>query len=209
MTASAGKSLYQHQRLGGYNAIASVVKELYGRMVNDSHLWYHWKGLSTDGMEIERRRFTELVCIAAGKPEASPRQDAKKGQTSLGISNVEWEYFVNLAAETLDQPGLTDSLTTREREELFSMLASSKAAITDDSQAHPSTGVFAAFPHQLTQREREVLRLVAMGKNNPEIAGELFISINTVTRHISNIFTKTSTSNRVQAAVYAARRHLV
>ena len=203
MTASARKPLYH--RLGGYNAIASVVKELYGRMVNDSHVWYHWKGLSTESIATESRRFTELVCAAAGKHGASPRQDATKGQTSLGISNVEWEYFVNLAADTLDKSGLAE----KEREELFSMMARSKAAITVDRQARPSTGVFAAFPHQLTQREQEVLRLVALGMNNPEIAGELFISINTVTRHISNIFAKTSTSNRVQAAVYASRRHLV
>jgi DNA-binding CsgD family transcriptional regulator len=55
----------------------------------------------------------------------------------------------------------------------------------------------------------EVLRLVALGNNNSEIAGELFISINTVTRHLTNIFTKTSTRNRVEAAVYAARRRIV
>jgi len=203
MTASAGKS--QFQRLGGYDAISAVVTELYGRMVNDSHVWYYWKGLSADGLATECRRFTDLVCAAAGKNGALQSRDGKIPDTSLGISNVEWEYFVNLAAETLEQSELTD----KERDELFSMLAKSKAAITGDSQARPATGVFAAFPDQLTQREREVLRLVAMGKNNPEIAGELFISINTVTRHISNIFAKTSTTNRVQAAVYAARRHLV
>lgn len=203
MADSAGKSPYQ--RLGGYNAIASVVKELYGRMVNDSHVWYYWKGLSTDSIATESRRFTDLVCANEEEPDAGQRRGAKNTYSSLGISNVEWEYFVNLAAETLDQSCLTD----REREGLFSMLARTKASITVDSQARPGTGVFAAFPHQLTPREREVLRLVAMGKNNPEIAGELFISINTVTRHISNIFSKTSTTNRVQAAVYAARRHLV
>ena len=203
MTTSADKSLYQ--RLGGYNTIASVVTELYDRMVNDSHVWYHWKGLSADSIAAESRRFTELVCANEDGPDAAWRCDANNTYTGLGISNVEWEYFVNLTAETLDQSSLTD----REKDGLFSMLASSKAAITVDSQAPSSSAVFAAFPHQLTQREREVLRLVAMGKNNPEIAAELFISINTVTRHISNIFAKTSTTNRVQAAVYAARRHLV
>ena len=55
----------------------------------------------------------------------------------------------------------------------------------------------------------EVLRLVALGNNNSEIADELFISVNTVTRHLTNIFGKTSTRNRVEAAVYAARRRIV
>lgn len=196
-------SLYQ--RLGGYNAIAGVVQDLYGRMLNDSHAWYHWKGRSADSKATECRRFTDLVCATAGKPGVSQCRNTENTYTGLGVSDVEWGSFVNLAAEALDQSGLTDM----EKEELFSLLARSKATITVDGQARLASGVFAAFPHQLTQREREVLRLVALGKNNPEIAGELFISINTVTRHITNIFAKTSTRNRVEAAVYAARRHLV
>jgi len=203
MTTLADMSLYQ--RLGGYDAIAAVVKDLYVRMLNDSHAWYYWKGRSTDSKATECRRFTDLVCANAGDSDVSRRRNGENAHTSLGISGVEWGSFVNLAAEALDQSGLADG----ESEELFSILARSKAAITDRSQARPASGVFAAFPHQLTQREREVLRLVALGKNNPEIAGELFISVNTVTRHITNIFAKTSTKNRVEAAVYAARRHLV
>ncbi len=203
MTTLAEMSLYQ--RLGGYNAIAAVVKDLYGRMLNDSHAWYYWKGRSPDSRATECRRFTDLVCANAGEPGVSQYRNTENTYKGLGISEIEWEYFVNLAAEALDQSGLTDS----EREELFSILAKSKAAITVNIQARPASGVFAAFPHQLTQREREVLRLVALGKNNPEIAGELFISVNTVTRHITNIFTKTSTRNRVEAAVDAARRHMV
>ncbi len=203
MTTLAGKSLYHG--LGGRNAIAAVVDDLYRRMLNDSHAWYHWKGRSTDSMAAECRRFTDLVCAAAGEPGVLPCRDTENTYTGLGISHIEWEFFVSLAAEALDRSGLTD----REQEELFSILAKSKAGITGNGRARSASAVFAAFPHQLTQREREVLRLVALGKNNPEIAGELFISVNTVTRHITNIFAKTSTKNRVEAAVYAARRHLV
>jgi len=203
MTTLAGMSLYQ--RLGGYDAIAAVVKDLYGRILNDSHAWYYWKGRSPDSRATECRRFIDLVCATAGEPAVSQYQNTENTYTDLGISEIEWEYFINLAAEALDQSGLTD----RGREDLFSILARSKAAITVNDQARSASGVFAAFPHQLTQREREVLRLVALGKNNPEIAGELFISINTVARHITNIFAKTSTKNRVEAAVYAARRHMV
>lgn len=66
-----------------------------------------------------------------------------------------------------------------------------------------------AYPDGLSQREVEVLRLVAAGRSNPEIAQELFISTNTVTRHLSNIFSKTNTTNRVEAATYANRKGLV
>jgi DNA-binding CsgD family transcriptional regulator/pimeloyl-ACP methyl ester carboxylesterase len=55
----------------------------------------------------------------------------------------------------------------------------------------------------LSARELEVLRLLAAGRSNQQIADELVISLNTVRRHVSNIFDKTGTVNRAQAAVYA------
>ena len=60
----------------------------------------------------------------------------------------------------------------------------------------------------LTQREIEVLRLIAAGKSNPEIGGELVISVRTVANHVANILNKTGTSNRVEAATYATRHGL-
>jgi DNA-binding CsgD family transcriptional regulator len=65
------------------------------------------------------------------------------------------------------------------------------------------------YPDGLTQREAEVLGLVAEGKTNPEIASELGISPKTVTHHISSILSKIGASNRTEAAAYAARSGLV
>jgi len=64
------------------------------------------------------------------------------------------------------------------------------------------------YPDGLTQREIEVLRLVAEGKSNPEIGVELFISANTVAAHVRSILTKTNTPNRIAAAGYAIQRGL-
>ncbi|HEY4685682.1 MAG TPA: response regulator transcription factor, partial [Dehalococcoidia bacterium] len=64
-------------------------------------------------------------------------------------------------------------------------------------------------PGTLSPREVEVLRLVAAGRSNPQIAGELVISINTVQRHVSNILAKTGLANRTEAAVYARDKGLV
>jgi DNA-binding NarL/FixJ family response regulator len=58
----------------------------------------------------------------------------------------------------------------------------------------------------LSERELEVLRLLAAGKSNPEIAKELFITRNTVQNHVGSILIKTNLSNRTEAAVYA-REH--
>ena len=64
-------------------------------------------------------------------------------------------------------------------------------------------------PSTLSPREVEVLRLVAAGKSNPQIAGELVISLNTVQRHVSNILGKTGLANRTEAAGNARDRGLV
>jgi DNA-binding CsgD family transcriptional regulator len=55
----------------------------------------------------------------------------------------------------------------------------------------------------LSTRELEVLRLLAAGRSNQQIADDLVISLNTVRRHVSNVFDKTGAANRAQAAVYA------
>lgn len=70
---------------------------------------------------------------------------------------------------------------------------------------HPGHGKVQGHPGGLTDREVEVLDLMASGKSNCDIAALLTMSINTVVRHVSNIFDKTGATNRVEAATYATR----
>ena len=74
-------------------------------------------------------------------------------------------------------------------------------------EAQPA--VTATYPDGLTQREVEVLRLLALGRNNREVAEELVISLRTVAHHVTSILTKTGAANRTEAAAYAARQGLV
>ena len=64
-------------------------------------------------------------------------------------------------------------------------------------------------PGGLSEREAEVLRLIAAGRTNAEIAEALVISPHTVGRHVSNIFGKLGTTHRADAAVWAVRHGLV
>jgi len=63
--------------------------------------------------------------------------------------------------------------------------------------------------HGLTTRELQVLRCLAGGKTNREIATELFISEHTVARHLQNIFTKISVATRTAAAAFAFEHGLL
>jgi DNA-binding NarL/FixJ family response regulator len=63
-------------------------------------------------------------------------------------------------------------------------------------------------PLGLTAREFEVLRLVAAGRSNREIASELFISAKTASVHVSNILAKLDASSRGEAAATAHRHRL-
>ncbi|SMP22820.1 two component transcriptional regulator, LuxR family [Laceyella tengchongensis] len=65
-------------------------------------------------------------------------------------------------------------------------------------------------PHEsLTAREIEVLRLIAEGKTNQEIADLLHITVKTVKTHVTHIFSKLEVEDRTQAAIYAHRNRLV
>jgi DNA-binding NarL/FixJ family response regulator len=63
-----------------------------------------------------------------------------------------------------------------------------------------------ALPDGLTEREAEILRLIAQGLNNPEIAGRLFVTTHTVKSHINRIFAKTGSRDRA-AAIHYAHQH--
>jgi DNA-binding NarL/FixJ family response regulator len=63
--------------------------------------------------------------------------------------------------------------------------------------------------HGLTRRELEVLRLIARGSSNREVASALVISERTVARHVQNIFAKLRVSSRASASVFAAEHDLL
>jgi DNA-binding CsgD family transcriptional regulator len=85
-------------------------------------------------------------------------------------------------------------------------LAERAAALREEAGRTPGR---ARYPAGLSHREVEVLRLVAAGRGNREIAEVLFVSHNTVANHVRSILTKTNTANRTEAAAFAVQHALM
>lgn len=81
--------------------------------------------------------------------------------------------------------------------------------LLDEFKQLTSTGQSEVTAPRLTGRELEVLRLVARGKSNREIAGDLFISENTVKNHVRNMLEKLQLHSRMEAVMYAVRERLL
>jgi DNA-binding CsgD family transcriptional regulator len=109
------------------------------------------------------------------------------------------------------QPGDTEQALALLTEALAESSALGMDALTPriealaDTIAHPPP----AYPCGLSEREVEVLRLLAMGRNNREIGPMLTISPNTVANHVRSILEKTHIANRTEAAAFANRQGLL
>jgi two-component system nitrate/nitrite response regulator NarL len=86
-----------------------------------------------------------------------------------------------------------------------SLMGSVLDAITQAPEVDPETARIAS----LTERERQVVALIAEGLKNKQIGERLFISETTVTHHLSSIFSKLEVSDRLELVIYAFSRNLV
>jgi len=151
-------------------------------------------GVEATRLIIDEAPHTSVVVLTVSE-EASDVVDAiVAGACGYLLKSASIEALIagiRAAAEgdALISPGIAGRLLTHVREQAV------------PASPSPST--------QLSARELDVLKLVAEGKDNAEIAAELFISPKTVKNHISNILMKLQISNRIQAAVYAVRRGIV
>ena len=86
---------------------------------------------------------------------------------------------------------------------LEALLAAVAPPAARRAPAGAPTGTDAPRPEPLTAREAEVLRLVAAGLANPEIAARLFIGVGTVKTHVNRLFAKLGAASRTQAVARA------
>jgi DNA-binding NarL/FixJ family response regulator len=136
---------------------------------------------------------TRVVMLTSSESDEHLYQAVKYGAAGYLLKNLDAEQLFDLLGGVVHG----EAAMTRE---MASRLLKGVARRTAD----PERGEEA-----LTERELAVLRLVAIGSSNQEIAERLMISVNTVKSHIRNILDKLQLENRTQAANYAMNRGLV
>ncbi len=140
---------------------------------------------------------TKIVMLTISDEEADLYDAIKAGAMGYLLKEISIEEVAAAiravhGGQSLISPSMASKLLT----EFASMIKK-----TDDRQQVPTP--------RLTDREMEVLKLVAKGMNNRDIAKQLFISENTVKNHIRNILEKLQLHSRMEAVVYAVREKLL
>ncbi|NDL57574.1 LuxR family transcriptional regulator [Phytoactinopolyspora mesophila] len=165
------------------------------------------------------RRFgcTALLAQAAASRAVVALADGDASAALVGLREA-WQHWYHLGARyeaARARLQLGRACLKAGDEDSARMEVSAAAVVLGELGAGPLLAEAQALlgrapaPGGLTTREVEVLRLVAAGKSNAAIAGELFLSEKTVSRHLSNIFTKIDVNSRTAAAAYAYEHHLV
>ncbi len=139
----------------------------------------------------------KILMLTISDEEADLYEAIKAGASGYLLKEISIEEVANAvravhAGQSLISPSMASKLLT----EFATMVKK-----TDERQALPVP--------RLTNRELEVLKLVARGSNNRDIAKELFISENTVKNHVRNILEKLHLHSRMEAVVYAVREKML
>jgi len=151
-----------------------------------------------DGLQAARairRRMpdTQIVMLTASESDQHFQEAIQAGAAGYLLKNLDAdELFELIEGVDRGEAALTRAMATR-------LLKSVAGRVADNEKGEEA----------LTAREIDVLRLLARGASNPQIAVDLGISVNTVKTHISHILTKLQLENRTQAATYAVKHRLV
>jgi len=179
-------------------------------------------GDGLEALELARRLKPDLVLMDIAMPECNGLQATRLIKAELPevkivmvtVSDAEEDLFE--AIKSGAEGYLLKDMSEAELEQVLSRIAAGEPALSRglaakilDEFARVSRDAAAREKEDdLTQREREVLQLVAEGATNREIAAALFVSENTVNFHMKNILAKLHLKNRAQAVAYAIRSGL-
>ena len=140
----------------------------------------------------------------SGYHRSLPAEAQSRGCRILAAADV----YAALTASRPHRPAFEDDAAARTLEAEGNLDADAVACVLAAAEQRPSPSP-PAWPADLTEREVEVLRLIARGRSNREVAEGLFISPKTVGRHVENVYAKIGVSSRAAAALFAMEHGLL
>jgi DNA-binding NarL/FixJ family response regulator len=141
---------------------------------------------------------TKTLVVTGSDDEDDVVECIRAGASGYLLKTASSEEIVNaVATVAAGEPILSPDIASR------LMQVVRQHDLRDESESRPSPIIAG-----LTERESQILRLIATGMDNGAIAGELYLSPHTVKNHVANILAKLHLENRIQAAVEAARSGL-
>jgi HD-GYP domain-containing protein (c-di-GMP phosphodiesterase class II) len=142
----------------------------------------------------------------SGYHRSLPAGALSRGDRILAAADV----FAALTADRPHRPAFAEDAASRTLEtEAKSKLDADAVACVLAAAGQRAAPSPPRWPADLTDREVEVLRLIARGRSNREVAERLFISAKTVGRHVENLYAKIGVSSRAAAAVFAMEHGLL
>ena len=154
----------------------------------------------------------ELACTANRQDRALAHFDAalrvnRAMRAWPSLARTLFRYGTFLTSQHSDSQQHLGLQQLREAEQLARRLEMAGLVADIEASLHRSESD-AEYPDELTVREVEVLRLLAIGRTNKDVSLVLAISLNTVATHVRSILNKTQCANRTEAAAYAIRHGL-
>jgi DNA-binding CsgD family transcriptional regulator len=175
-----------------------------------------WELREASFAERYRRLALDVIAAEVGDyPTTSNELTVARMSSLLGDSSEAAEYFAR-ARGVLEASGQRpvrsivdhDEAVASGRTELAASAVLEFEALGMSGWADRARALGSGRPSGLTRREVEILRLLAGGRTNNEIAAELVVSVHTVERHLANIYRKIDARNRADATAYALRHEL-
>ena len=218
-------------REAGTQALLSLIDRDWDTFVESAaHAWLGWPDDAEGRLAAEAFRTATSPAVARATLQASSEMDVTAEAATvrapalvlhrrdalvipLEVSRALADLLPNGRLEILPGPSATLFFGSKDdvadRLTAFALDPDAPASASAPRAVARRSGATDEGSPELSPREREVLRLLAGGESNGEIAARLGLSINTVERHVSNLYRKIDARGRADATAWAVRRGLV
>jgi DNA-binding NarL/FixJ family response regulator len=166
-------------------------------------------GIAATGRVTAEHPGTRVVVLTTYADDDSIQGALRAGALGYLTKDADRTQIARAVQAAANGQSVLDEAVARK---LVAALGGAPVAAAGPAQAvavDAGPGAAGSAPNGLTAREVDVLRLIAAGRSNPEIARELFVSEATVKTHVNHVFAKTGARDRAQAVRFAYQHGLV